>query len=425
MLDYIDLIHIISFFIDFDSPNIQVCENGKSLTIDCSAGDLKPKSICNASVSDGIDESPNLTYTDKSLPSCGIERTWTSMDKAGNKAKYVQTIHVIMKQNIEVIRYPGPLLIACGALENMTDFMESMFKVKHPCDMPLEITYDDNPRYVGQCDLKLNRTWTIRDDCGRNITVYQPLRIRQSRKPLFPVDGQTGIELNIMLRWQSSSSTSKYTIYIWKRGIKRPSATSYTTIESLISSPTLEPGTKYNWQVLYHYENNETLYSPIWSFETRHFVDFEITKITVPPSAFTGETRQIYWTVMNRGRITMQYSHWTDGVYLSWDNNFENAKLVARVRQSNIIYPNDGYSSSASFTFDETTIGNAFLYVYTDMESYIREHNKSNNVMRSPSAITVKLTPPPDLEISSIQFPRGERAFSGITLHTLEEKLYF
>jgi hypothetical protein len=120
----------------------------------------------------------------------------------------------------------------------------------------------------------------------------------------------------------------------------------------------------------------------------------------------------VQWTVMNKGRLTLLYTHWTDGIYLSWDNKFQNAKLVASVRHTNILYPNDGYSSSAIFTLDEKTTGNAYIFVYTDMYMTITEHNKSNNVMRSLSTITVKLTPPPDLQVTSLHFP-GARVFSG------------
>ncbi|XP_060589875.1 uncharacterized protein LOC132745057 [Ruditapes philippinarum] len=402
----------VTWISDFEDPKIQLCEHGQNLTVDCSAGDLKPESICNASVSDDLDTSPHLNYTDESIHSCDIRRIWTAVDRAGNKATNLQTIHIKSESNIKVVRSPGPLLIACGALENMTDVIESMFDVQHPCGMPVKFSFTDEPPNNGQCDSKINRTWTIYDDCGRKVTVYQPLRIRQARKPLSPGDGQTGIDLNIYLRWQSSPSVSNYTIYIWKRGAERSKEAIFTSIESFYESPILEPGTRYNWQIVYNYINNDLLFSPIWSFETRQFVDVAVTNVTIPPLAYTGDSREVKWTVINNGRLTLLYTYWTDGIYLSWDNNFQNAKLVASVRNTNILYPNDGYSSSALFTFDEKTTGNAYIFVYTDMYMTITEHNKSNNVMRSLSTITVKLTPPPDLQVTSINFP-GARVFSG------------
>jgi hypothetical protein len=141
-----------------------------------------------------------LNYTDENIHSCALRRNWTAVDKAGNKATYSQTIHIKSESNIELVRYPGPLLVACGALENMTDVIASMFEVKHPCGIPFKFSFADEPPNHGQCDSKINRTWTIYDDCGRKVTVNQPLRIRQARKPLSPGDGQTGIDLNIYLR---------------------------------------------------------------------------------------------------------------------------------------------------------------------------------------------------------------------------------
>ncbi|XP_053382669.1 uncharacterized protein LOC128549620 [Mercenaria mercenaria] len=154
------------------------------------------------------------------------------------------------------------------------------------------------------------------------MTVYQPLRILQAKKPLSPNDGQTGMDLNIFLRWQGSMSS--------KKGTNRPCSISY----------------------------------------------------------------------------------WTAGVTFTKWPTISNSKLVARVTQQNILNPADGYSSSASFTFDERLTGNAYIFVYTDIGGYIVENNTTNNVLRSSSSIEVKLTPPPDLEVTSIRYP-GPRVYSG------------
>ncbi|XP_053382685.1 uncharacterized protein LOC123560350 [Mercenaria mercenaria] len=123
---------------DFESQQFTFCAKKGPSHKSIVGGRFQTRTICNVSVSDNIDISPNISYRDTSMASCGFDRKWTAVDKAGNVATEDQQIHINSKRNIEILRYPGPLLVACGALDNMTDVLISMFEIHHPCDMKVK-----------------------------------------------------------------------------------------------------------------------------------------------------------------------------------------------------------------------------------------------------------------------------------------------
>ncbi|XP_052774203.1 uncharacterized protein LOC128212867 isoform X2 [Mya arenaria] len=395
---------------DFGKPTITICDKGQSFTMECNS-DTKPETICNATASDNMDPLPQLSYTDTSTGSCGITRTWTVIDFAGNTRTYNQHITFTTNKTISVFEYPQTMSVSCGSLSNLTDALSSMFKIYHPCGLDVNITYQDDS--VEKCGITIKRTWTIRDGCGNMETVAQYLRIREANTPLAPLDGQIGTELDIVLRWQDPDASREFDIYFWKRRADRPAFPFARTTDNHFKVETsLEPGTQYLWQLVFYYTDNNTYISPVWVFETRHYADLMLDSIETPPTAFSGQTCEIKWTVLNVGTIDTPYVYWYDGVYLSFNDNILGAKRVASVLQRNILYRNDGYSSTATFTLDEREIGNAYIFVKTDTSSSIAELNTTNNLMRSLSTIDVQLTPPPDLQVISI-FVSGSRFYSG------------
>ncbi|XP_053400635.1 uncharacterized protein LOC123559098 [Mercenaria mercenaria] len=397
---------------DFSPPEVEFCENGQRMTVDCTS-DFSPEVICNVTVKDNMDLSPQLVYSDTNAGPCAFDRTWTATDNAGNLNKYVQNVHIKSAKPMHITHYPGPVSVACGALDEMTDILKSMIEVKHPCNLDVNITFKDNASE--RCDLLIKRSWTISDNCGNNIKFYQFLKIRQAEVPLAPENGQTGVELNPFLRWQQASSRIRYEIYLWERDATRPKSSEFTSVNNHCQAKSLKPGTMYRWQVVFKYGYNESNLSPVWVFETRDFADLSVKSIIVPQSGFTDQFCTIEWTVINTGGIATQRSHWTDAVFFSWDKNFQNAKLVATVEQRNILYQNDSYMSTARFLLEREAFGFAYVFVHTDYHNYLGELDEINNLMLSKSAIDVKLTPPPDLKVISIKLPLG-RIFSGTSV---------
>ncbi|XP_053392818.1 uncharacterized protein LOC123564214 isoform X2 [Mercenaria mercenaria] len=397
---------------DFIPPEIHLCSAGENISVDCST-DLKPLSICNVTVADSVDATPSLSYDDVNVGTCGIVRKWKAHDGAGNNAEKSQQIHVVTQKPLRVVRYPGPLSVACGALENMTETLISLFEIEHPCDLDVKFSYKDNPSE--KCGILVNRTWTIADNCGKFVNVLQSLKILEAKKPLSPEDGQRGVDLNMILRWQDATSSTKFKVYIWERGLPVPKSPLSETYNNYYRITSLKSGTRYQWQIIFLFDNNETYLSPIWVFETRKYADLVVVGIDVPPSGFTNNDCTVKWTVMNSGGIATQSRRWYDAVYISWDDDFRNSKLVKTVYQKNVIYPKDGYSSTTTFRLSEKEFGNAYIFIRTNLYNYVEEYNTTNNVMRSLSTIHVKLTPPPDLQVTSMILS-GTKVFSGTNI---------
>jgi hypothetical protein len=392
---------------------VTYCSRGQNFTVNCTTP-LTPEAICNVTVTDNTDSSPTLEYKDIKAGVCGIIRTWTTEDSAGNVAKYIQNIRIITSEQILISHAPGPMSIACGALDDMTSIITSIFKVKHPCNLYVHFSYKDDPYPHPSCDIRINRTWTIYDDCETQVKHIQLLRIQQAKEPLSPTNGELGVNLNTYLQWQGSNLNIKYEVYLWVRGSIRPENATFVTSNSYFKVQSLSPATQYQWQVVYHSSREDTYFSPIWLFETQKFADLIVRQIIIPPEGLTGESYEVKWTVENIGNITTSTSYWTDAVYLSWDTAFNNVKLIAQVNHYGVLYVNDGYSAIASFTLEERKWGSAYISVHTDIWNQVPEYNLTNNKMTNTTRyINVLLTPPPDLLVSSIR-PSDYNVFSGL-----------
>lgn len=363
------------------------------------------------SVSDDFDPSPRLSFEDTRSGKCQITRNWKAEDFAGNIATFEQTIDYITSKDIEITEHPQAISVSCGSLKEMTDVLVSMFKYKERCGLPVEIAYTDN--LPEQCGIIVQRTWTLTDGCNKNTSLVQYIQIRDSLKPVSPQDGQINTDLNTKLSWNVPDAAESTDVYLWMKGNARTETPIIATNNYNFNAENLFPGTIYFWQIVFHYANNETQLSPIWAFETRHFVDLAVNDIQTPPTAFTGQSFEVHWTVLNIGSVDTSDIHWYDAVYISWDGTFTNSRRVALVRQRNILYPNDGYSSVAKVPLNEKETGNAYIFVRTNVYGYpVNEHNTTNNIMRGVSAVDVQLTPPPDLQILSVVVT-GNRFFSG------------
>ncbi|XP_052815878.1 uncharacterized protein LOC128242673 isoform X2 [Mya arenaria] len=384
---------------DFDTPKIQLCAKGQHLTINCST-DKRPENICNVTAIDDIDKSPSLHFTD-SLEgnSCTFKRAWIAMDAAGNSANVTQSISITTQEHIKVLRYPRSMYVACGAVAKLTQVLSSMFVIEHPCNLTVSTTYADNSSDV--CDSVINRTWTLTDECNNVIILSQLLYIRQAKKPINPFDGYIGTNLDTELRWQGSSSAVSYEVYIWKRKASKPDIPFQTTSLTYTHVHSLEPNSVYTWFVIFRYKNNDTYISPIWQFRTKSFIELGVVEITVPPTCYTDEWCSVDWKVQNTGKST-SYASWYDAVYISWDSNFKDSKLVASVRQWNILYKGDFYEANTQFLLDKTTTGPMYIFIYTNYRRSFEEYAWDDNLKRSSTHINVELTPPPDLQVTDI-----------------------
>ncbi len=160
---------------------------------------------------------------------------------------------------------------------------------------------------------------------------------------------------------------------------------------------------------------NESLSSNETNSFIAHFADLIVSAVQTAPTAWSGQKMIVNWAVKNIGLDGTKTPDWHDRIYLSPHADFAAGDLIVLGTCSNFSYLNIGeaYKNMVEFTLPRGISGEYFIHVSTDVDEVLAEVNEQNNHVSS-SAIQIKLTPPPDLRISSVTTPAN--AFSGETL---------
>ncbi|KAJ8025089.1 Teneurin-3 [Holothuria leucospilota] len=377
---------------------------------------------------DNQDAAPRGSFVDEPLSNCTFVRTWTFTDEAGNTAIIRQSLFI---DNVSPPQVNVPLLrvLACSDdFEAELDIMNSRgeSQVSHPCDRPLVVSFTDDLN-AKRCGIAFTRFWTVADDCGNIVGVQQRIQILELQLPESPMSGQVNVELNAMLRWPSYPGASSHNVYVWRYEDTRPDGpTEQTNGLTYIPSTPYPPSTRMLWQVEYvlgegtrrkRQDNEITIIpSPVWGFVTRSFPDLTVTDINVPSIAFSGQNIEVSWQVENIGQMGVPFITWFDRVHLSLLPEPESNPVVFRnQRVRRFVDPVDGYSITTSWTLPEDFIGTFHVFVETDVFSSVEDFDRSNNVGIADSTVEVRLTPPPDLQVTSVVAPAS--TFSGLNIN--------
>ncbi|WP_182867972.1 carboxypeptidase regulatory-like domain-containing protein [Rhodopirellula sp. JC639] len=182
--------------------------------------------------------------------------------------------------------------------------------------------------------------------------------------------------------------------------------------------------------------------------------DLQITEVSAPIDAFSGQRISLRWTVENRGQTTALPTQWVDQIYMSSDETLDAGDRLLRsvsmaadglicsratfgpqivtsgsgsVSVTTEINPNAfklpacalvGGLEAGEFYEAQTTVqlpigvsGDYFFLVHTDATDRVFEHAfDANNVNFDTPATQVILTPPPDLEVTSVDAPASALA---------------
>ena len=316
-------------------------------TVTC-GDDYSPNVTGIPAVTDNMDTTPHVMFGDQSSGECGVLRVWNATDDAGNTA-YINQEIMFTSPREATVKFPDDAIVPCGDLQQVTDdSMLPAIKVEHPCGLPVNITYTD-PSEAGRCEVTFNRQWLLTDDCGGQVSHSQQIQILKLQIPDTPQNGQTNIDLQYTLRWPVYPGSVSYKVYIWYTDERKPfEPVAITTNPEYTLPAGLRPGTQISWQVEFVLNNNKTVPSPHWGFETRKYPDVAVESITVPPIAFSGQSFDVRWTVRNIGNLTTQATRWYDAVYVSFTEDFSRARRASVVRTNNILFPNDGYTGQAT-----------------------------------------------------------------------------
>jgi hypothetical protein len=140
-------------------------------------------------------------------------------------------------------------------------------------------------------------------------------------------------------------------------------------------------------------------------------VDLQVTQIVALTTAWSGQTMNVQWTVTNTGGslATADKGGWYDSIYLSRDPYLDrNADIaLGSVLYQGELTPNGGsYTASLDAHLPPGVSGPYYVLVATDSNDRVFERGREdNNVGEAPSAVTINLTPPCDLQVTGVTLP--------------------
>ncbi|MEF7616672.1 CARDB domain-containing protein [Aquincola sp. MAHUQ-54] len=140
--------------------------------------------------------------------------------------------------------------------------------------------------------------------------------------------------------------------------------------------------------------------------------DLRVTAVQAPTQAFSGQPMSLNWTVTNAGDGRTAETSWYDRVYVSTDNVFDAGDLaLGTFFHSGALDGGESYTATHSVTLPVGEVGERWFFVVSDIYNNVYEHaNENDNAGGEDTATNVVLTPPPDLEVSSITLPASARA---------------
>ncbi len=232
----------------------------------------------------------------------------------------------------------------------------------------------------------------------------------------FPSNGEINVANAPLLSWFLAPLALNYDIYVWPAEEAMPSTptASHLVSNSYPVSPPLTYGHTYKWRLVARNYFGEVL-GDEWSFTVGSLPDLVVGNITAPPTAFSGQSISVSWSVQNTGTGGTTTPAWSDWLYWSVLPTFEiqAATLLGTAQNASALAPGESYLLSASGTLPQGISGPYYVYVKTDNNSSVLESNESNNITRCVAAIDVELSPYADLRVTTIGAPTS--TFSGTT----------
>ncbi len=142
------------------------------------------------------------------------------------------------------------------------------------------------------------------------------------------------------------------------------------------------------------------------------YPDLQVTAVSGPPSAWTGQQVTLCWTVTNAGNGSTGATLWRDDVYLSLDHQIGGGDhwLGGFENPSSLDGGGGSYEQCQTVTIPTTALGCYYFVVRTDAVNQVFEYRtdlnaEANNDGHSDPCAEVALPPPPDLRVTSVIAP--------------------
>jgi len=249
---------------------------------------------------------------------------------------------------------------------------------------------------------------------------------------MLPANGAINQQLPLTLSWipEQPGNFYNFDLYIWQASASQPAtpyAAGLTALSYIIPvSSGLLSNTAYKWMVVAHNGSCVQINTgPVQQFTLIPLPDLQVLNVQAPPTAFSGQTISINWTVKNNGPgITTTSQNWTDAVFLSYDtipqfsippnttpgywSQFDlpvRPLLIGTKPNVSALNQGEQYTNSLNFTLPVNYSQPLYAYVITNYPAGIyapQEVNYTNDTARAPQPIIVTLSPTPDLRVDSV-----------------------
>ncbi len=164
---------------------------------------------------------------------------------------------------------------------------------------------------------------------------------------------------------------------------------------------------KWDFPLESDYGNNIVASDSVMQIQLSPHSDLRIVEASSNPSALlSGQPFSLNWEVTNQGIGETNVNYWEDRVFLTQDTfDFSDAIQVAAKAYTGVLEVGDTIAMSAvAHTFPLDISGDYFLVFETDLSNNVWEFvHEDNNRRIIP--ISISLTPPPDLVVSSVIAP--------------------
>jgi RHS repeat-associated protein len=145
--------------------------------------------------------------------------------------------------------------------------------------------------------------------------------------------------------------------------------------------------------------------------------DLQVISVNVSPTAFSESPVSVSWTVSNEGFAPTPQDFWLDRVYLSTDTNLDRGSdiLLGTFTRLGALDSVRSYHRNESLFLPAGISGNYYILVETDSTNLVREradeyNAENNNINVSSQNVRVELTPPPDLQTTSLLVANSVKA---------------
>ncbi|MHC5916452.1 MAG: Calx-beta domain-containing protein, partial [Nostoc sp.] len=133
------------------------------------------------------------------------------------------------------------------------------------------------------------------------------------------------------------------------------------------------------------------------------YPNLKVSSVTAPTTAFSGQETLVKWVVTNTGNGNTNTPLWYDRVWLSLDQKFDNSDIyLGQAANPSYLNIGESYSNQLNVTLPPGVDSNYYFLVKADGTNQVWEFDKEEDNFNVSNPTDVDLTPPPDLQVTSV-----------------------